>query len=79
MPDPGKSQPKSRSGMSPKRASAPDHAQAIGSNPLLLLIHQPLITSKGEQRVEALLEPLQFVGLNIDNRSKFAMAISLCW
>ena len=40
-----------------------------------MLIHQPLIASKGEQRVEALLQPLQFVGLNIHNRSKFAVAI----
>ncbi len=43
-----------------KKASAPDHAQTIGGDPLILLADQTLLSPDAEQTIEALLERFQF-------------------
>ena len=46
------------------RISAPDHAQTIGSDPLILLADQTLLSTDAEQTIEALLQRFQFRRLN---------------
>ena len=42
------------------RISAPDHPQTIGSDPLILLADQTLLSTDAEQTIEALLQRFQF-------------------
>ena len=42
------------------RISAPDHAQTIGGDPLILLADQTLLSTDAEQTIEALLQRFQF-------------------
>ena len=42
---------------------------------MILLIHQTLITTKGEQRVETLLQSLKFGCFDLDNSSHLTMPI----
>ena len=57
------------------QASAPDNANAVRGDPLVLLADQALLSSDGEETIKALLKGMQLGGLNIHNRRNLAVAV----
>ena len=55
--------------------SAPDHPQSIGGNPLVLLIHQTAVTTKGEEAIKTLLKLMKRAGFDIHHGRQLSMAI----
>ena len=57
------------------RISAPDHAQTVGGDPLILLADQTLLSTDAEQTIKTMLQRFQFRRLNRHDRRDFTVAI----